>query len=211
MLVVFDWDGTLMDSAAKIVACMQEAARECGLDALDDLSIKNIIGLGLPEAILTLYPAVDAEIRDLVRKEYSKAFIAADAKPCEFFEGVEDCLDGLLVQGHSIAVATGKSRKGLARVLGNVSWQDKFHATRCADETASKPNPLMLLELMQELKYRPSDTIMVGDTEYDLEMAANAKIRSIGVDFGAHTVDRLQKHSPVGIVDSVLKVSDFLV
>jgi phosphoglycolate phosphatase len=203
MLLVFDWDGTLIDSTAKIVKSMQVAADSCGLAVLDDLAIKNIIGLGLPEAIQTLYPLIQLKQQNLLQAAYSDAYLQADQQPCSFFVGVEECLDVLQDAGHHIALATGKSRRGLDRVLHNVGWQKKFTATRCADETASKPNPLMLLELMEELKADKEDVWMIGDTEYDLEMAKNAAIKSVGVSYGAHDSARLHKHSPLAIIDDM--------
>lgn len=210
MLVVFDWDGTLMNSTAKIVRSMQIAAERCRLLVLPDESVKNIIGLGLPEAILHLYPQASAHDREQLRQQYSHAYVEQDQTVCAFFEGAESCLDALEVQGHQIAVATGKSRRGLNRVLQQVGWQDRFHATRCADETASKPHPLMLFELMEELSASPDDVYMVGDTEYDLEMAANAGIKSIGVSYGAHPVLRLQKHKPIAVLDNLNILSQLI-
>ncbi|NRB41604.1 MAG: HAD-IA family hydrolase [Pseudomonadales bacterium] len=203
MLVVFDWDGTIIDSAAKIIASMQQAARSCQVDVLVDDEIKNIIGLGLPEALLQLYPDLEFIKRKQIQAAYSEAFIEADKIPCDFFHGVEDLLHDLQGRGHKIAVATGKSRKGLNRVLQRLDWQQRFDATRCADETASKPDPLMLHQLMQQMDYAAVDTLMVGDTEYDLEMASNAGVASVGVSYGAHAVERLQKHGPIAIIDSL--------
>ncbi len=203
MLLVFDWDGTLIDSTAKIIKSMQVAADSCGLDVLDDLAVKNIIGLGLPEAIHTLYPFIELKKQKLLQAAYSDAYLQADHMPCSFFAGVEECLEVLQDSGHGIAIATGKSRRGLNRVLHNVGWGDKFDATRCADETASKPHPLMLLELMEELNVDKNDVWMIGDTEYDLEMARNAEISSVGVSYGAHDPARLRKHSPLAIIDDM--------
>ena len=207
MLVVFDWDGTLIDSAAKIINSMQEAARHCRVDVCADDDIKNIIGLSLPKALHTLYPQYSLDVREHIQKAYSEAFIAADHVPCDFFHGVEALLNTLEQQGCKIAVATGKSRAGLDRVLQRLNWQQRFQATRCADETASKPDPLMLTELMSELGYSASETLMVGDTEYDLGMAANAGVASVGVSYGAHSVSRLQKHNPVAIIDTISSLS----
>ncbi len=203
MLFVFDWDGTLSDSTAKIVGCMHEAAAEHNLPELADHQVQNIIGLGLPEAIETLYPELDPLGVEAMRSSYSSLFIAADQQPSRFFPRVEETLDELLHRGHSIAVATGKSRAGLDRVLHNLQWQDFFHATRCADETASKPHPKMLHELQREFAVGQEDMVMVGDTEFDMEMARRANVARIAVDYGAHHVDRLKPYDPV------LCVSDF--
>ncbi len=202
MLVIFDWDGTIIDSAAKIVASMQQAASACSVPVLADADIRNIIGLGLPEALLELYPQQSLEIRQRLQKAYAEAFVERDCIPCEFFDGVEDVLDTLTAAGHTIAVATGKSRQGLNRVLQRLQWQNRFHATKCADETASKPHPLMLQQLLNELGFAASDSLMVGDTEYDLAMANNAGIPCVAVSYGAHAVERLQKHKPIAIIDN---------
>jgi phosphoglycolate phosphatase len=203
MLFVFDWDGTLINSTAKIVASMQLASQRCGLPVLNHLTVQNIIGLGLPEAIKTLYPTIVEDGVQQMRLAYSEAYQEADQMPCSFFDGVEECLDELQTQGHQIAVATGKSRKGLNRVLANVGWLNRFDATRCADETASKPHPLMLFELMKELEVEKEQAWMIGDTEFDLEMATNAAIKSIGVSYGAHDASRLHKHAPLAVVDNI--------
>lgn len=210
MLLVFDWDGTLIDSTAKIVGSMQVAADRCGLAVLDDIAIKNIIGLGLPEAIQTLYPSLAVNRQHLLQAAYSEVYLEADQRPCSFFAGVEECLDNLQNTGHKIAIATGKSRRGLDRVLQNVGWLKKFDATRCADETASKPHPLMLLELMGELNVDKENTWMIGDTEYDLEMASNAAIKSVGVSYGAHDAARLYKHSPLAVIDDMRALLDLI-
>lgn len=203
MLIVFDWDGTLIDSTAKIVGCMQRAADDCLVPVLESAEIRNIIGLGLPEAIKTLYPDIGIELREDIRSAYSRAFLEADQVPCEFFPGVDECFARLREDGHQVALATGKSRKGLDRMLGNLGWHNRFAATRCADETASKPHPKMLLELIRELGYPGEETWMVGDTEYDLAMAKAAAVKSVGVSYGAHHPERLKKHEPVAIIDKL--------
>lgn len=203
MLVIFDWDGTLLDSLAKIANCMKLAAADAGLEPRREEEIRGIVGLGLQEALETLYPQETQAPLDVLRERYSHHFIVADQKPCEFFPGVQQTLSDLKSSGHHIAVATGKSRKGLNRVLGNLAMEDYFHATRCADETASKPNPLMLTELLNELDCNLEDAVMVGDTEFDLGMAANLGMRRIGVSYGAHSHARLRKHQPEAIIDTM--------
>lgn len=196
MLIIFDWDGTLIDSAGKIINCMQMAANDVELPQLTADEVKNIIGLGLPEAIRTLYPGIDDASVQLLRETYSNHFVREDQVPCEFFPSVMPTLQALRDDGHALAVATGKSRKGLNRVLANLQLEGFFDSTRCADETQSKPHPLMLQEILQELDVHPDDAVMVGDTEYDLAMASNAGVRSIAVTYGAHSSERLQKHEP---------------
>lgn len=201
MLFIFDWDGTLIDSTGKIVRCMQQAIKELQLEEREDLQVKQIIGLGLPEAIRQLFPDITESDMNRLREKYSSHYIEADQTPCQFYPGVMPALDKLRNEGHHLTVATGKSRRGLNRVLGNLDMVDYFHASRCADETASKPNPLMLHQLLKELAVPAEQAVMIGDTEYDLEMANNAGVAAIGVSYGAHAVDRLLACRPERCID----------
>lgn len=201
MLIILDWDGTLIDSADKIVGCMRAAALDVGLPARAREDIRNIIGLGMAEALHSLYPEVDDERRERFRRRYSERFVEADRTPCHFFPGVMETLRGLRASGHRLAVATGKSRRGLDRVFGNLALEGFFHASRCADETRSKPHPLMLEQLCGELGCDAGEAVMVGDTEYDMEMAARIDMPRIGVSYGAHAPERLQRWAPAAIVD----------
>ncbi len=210
MVVIFDWDGTLIDSAGKIVACMQQAGRDAQLPAPSDDAVRNIIGLGLDVAIGRLYPAESEQKRLEVRQHYSRNFIAADQTPCSFFPGVQELLNDLHARGARLAVATGKSRKGLSRVLGNLDMAGYFAATRCADETASKPDPTMLHELCEEFRIQPDEAVMVGDTEYDLEMARRIGMPSVGVSYGVHAPERLGKWQPLQIIDEFRELDDVL-
>ncbi len=211
MLVVFDWDGTLIDSSDKIVLAMQRAAQSLQLEALSSHSIKQIIGLGLPEAIHTLYPMASDEHKLGLKQAYSQAFIELDRQlACRLFDGVIECFDRLDSLGIAKAVATGKSRKGLNRMLDNFDWHGRFVASKCADETASKPNPLMLEQLMQECGVSKSELVMIGDTSFDLEMARNAGVRSVGVSYGAHEVSVLEEFEPIAIVDDLSFLPDVL-
>ncbi len=203
MLYVFDWDGTLVDSTARIVSCLELAAKHCDLPILAPETYQNIIGLGLIEACQVLYPSLDQRGIEQLRVAYSEAFVAADTEPCRFFPGVEGVLQSLMSQGHQLAVATGKSRRGLDRALSALNIGDWFVATRCADETRSKPHPLMLEELLQQTGFQASEALMLGDTEYDLEMAQLAGMASIGVTCGAHSEERLRKWASVAILPSV--------
>ena len=202
MLFIFDWDGTLIDSTGKIIRCMQQAVADLGLEQRSDQQVRDIIGLGLPEAIRTLFPAIDEVTLIALRDCYSQHFIAADKMPCEFFPQVLTVLDCLRSDGHRLAVATGKSRRGLNRILANVQMDDYFDATRCADETQSKPHPLMLQQLLAQLQVERSQAVMVGDTDFDLQMAANAGIESIAVSYGAHSKERLIAQRPQCFIDS---------
>jgi len=205
-LFVFDWDGTLMDSVGRIVSCLRQAAEEQGLEDLGDAGFGNVIGLGLPQAIARLYPQLNPRQIEQFRNTYSARFVAADARPSHLFPGALELLQTLRARGHWVAVATGKSRRGLDRVLGELGLDDCFDATRCADETASKPDPRMLHEIVVALGAEPEQAVMIGDTEYDLEMAARARIRSLGVSFGVHSRERLARHAPERIVDSLPEI-----
>lgn len=197
MLFIFDWDGTLSDSKAKITKAMQLAAQDMGWVPLDDHLIHNIIGLGLPEAIHHLYPHVELPDRQRLRDAYAIHFLSLDeARPSDFFPGVMDTLHRLKADGHTLTIATGKSRKGLDRIFGALGVTEFFHATRCADETASKPDPLMLEELLREFGVDAGDAVMIGDTEYDMEMARLIGMPRIAVSYGAHHVDRLHSYRP---------------
>lgn len=205
MLLVFDWDGTLLDSTGKIIRSMQRAIAELGLPPRHDEQVREIIGLGLMEALKTMYHEFDygIDVLEPLRATYAKHYVELDAVPCVFYPGARETLDNLRHRGHHLAVATGKSRKGLDRVLINLGMQDYFDATRCADETQSKPHPQMLHELLDELRYSPQQTLMVGDTEFDLQMANNAGVNSIAVTHGAHDRARLAACNPAYTIDAI--------
>jgi len=209
-LIVFDWDGTLMDSAARIVNCMHAAIADVGLPARQDEQIRNIIGLGLREAVMALFPDIsEADYSSLVVR-YRVHFLEVNETPSELFDGAAELIDKLLEQGFFIAVATGKGRQGLDRVLEETGLKSAFHATRCADEAFSKPHPQMLLELMDELGQDPAETLMVGDTEYDIQMAHNARASALAVSYGAHDKQRLLDLDPLACVDDMGQLSQCL-
>jgi len=210
MLVILDWDGTVLNSLSKIAQCMQLAAVDTDLEPLSEQEVKGIIGLGLPEAMATLYPEAPVDRLSLLAERYSHHFKIRDTEPCDFYPNVVSTLEALKERGHSIAVATGKSRRGLNRVLGNLGWENYFHGSRCADETASKPDPLMLSELLNELDYEVEDALMVGDTEFDLAMAVALGMRRIGVSYGAHSCERLKTQNPERIIDDMGELLDLL-
>lgn len=203
MLFIFDWDGTLMDSTRRIIDAMQLAIDELGWPARDTAEIRDIIGLGLPEAIAHLFPEPMPDERQRLQASYARHYVAADQQPCEFFPGAFAALQQLKERGHQLAVATGKSRKGLHRVFGQLELHDFFDASRCADETRSKPHPLMLHELLAELRSSRERAVMIGDTEYDMAMARNADMARIAVSFGAHAVERLQRYEPALVLDNL--------
>ncbi len=202
-LIVFDWDGTLMDSAARIVASLRAAGQDIGFSDLSDAGFRNVIGLGMQEAIRALYPAIsDAEVWQYADR-YRHHFLESCPMPEQLFEGVPEILASLHRQPVMLAVATGKSRKGLDRVLRHTNCGRYFQATRCADETTSKPHPQMLLELIEELGAKPETTLMVGDTEYDMEMAQRAGAAALAVTYGAHESHRLDQYQPLASLNNI--------
>ncbi|MFD1216582.1 HAD-IA family hydrolase [Microbulbifer celer] len=201
MLVILDWDGTVCNSEARIVFCMQRASERVGLPVLDPSAIGNIIGLGLPEAISSLFPEACSEQRAQLRECYAEEWLAVRGEPLPLFDGVLATLDKLLGNGHQLAVATGKSRRGLSREFEEHGIGHLFVTSRCADETASKPHPMMLQEILAETGRPVDGAVMVGDTEYDLKMAAAVGMSSIGVSYGVHSRDRLSACNPKAIID----------
>lgn len=209
-LLIFDWDGTLSDSASKIIYSVQEAAKQINFPILSDDEVKNIIGLGLPEAIAHLYPDSCSKQRKLFRDAYVKNFLSSQHIESPLFDGVEQGLSRLKESGFLLGVATGKSRRGLNRVLSETALEPLFSATRCADETASKPNPLMLQQLLEEFKIKPELCAMIGDTEYDMAMAQALGVHRIAVSYGAHSVKRLRAYEPLLLVNEFSELVDWL-
>jgi phosphoglycolate phosphatase len=209
-LLVFDWDGTLMDSEAHIVACMQAAMRRVGVEVLNSYQIRQIIGLGLEEALQTLYPKrTSAEISALV-EAYRYYFFSDDIPASELFDGAYDTVLELAQQGFDLAIATGKSRRGLDLVLSQSGLNQCFPITRCADETFSKPHPLMLEEILTDYNVNASQALMIGDSVYDLQMANNIKMDALAVSYGVHEKKQLREHNPVGMIDHITELTDWL-
>lgn len=209
--VIFDWDGTLVDSEARIITSMQAAADDYGWQpALTDEAVRNIIGLALPEAIRHICPGIDEEGVEAIRHGYTHHFLERSNLEMPLFEGVKEGLQRLKDAGCMLAVATGKSRRGLDRVLPEVGLDSLFAHTRCADETLSKPDPLMLHELLDVTGFDVRQAVMVGDTEYDLGMAKNAGMDRIAVTYGAHHPDRLLGYKPVLVADRFAELVDWL-
>jgi len=196
-LLIFDWDGTLCDSIGRIVDSMRAAASLEGLGERSDEAIKGIIGLGLPEAIARLYPELVGSGRvEGFRQRYAESYMALDVRPSPLFPGVVECLESFRRRGLRMAVATGKSRRGLDRVLAGHGWLDYFEITRCADETASKPDPLMLDEILAHCGVSPEKALMIGDSSFDLDMARRAGIDSVAVGYGAQSLSELLAFAP---------------
>ncbi len=209
-LLVFDWDGTLMDSEASIVTCMQAAISDLGCEPRDRESIKNIIGLGLREAIDTLYPGTDDAFLTAMVDRYRHHFLGGSDHHSELFPGAEQTIRELSEAGYLLAVATGKGRRGLDMVLEKTGLGHYFHTTRCADETFSKPHPQMLEEVMDVLGAEPGETLMIGDTEYDMQMANNARTHALAVSYGVHEKERLLQHTPLHCLDAIIELGDWL-
>jgi phosphoglycolate phosphatase len=196
-LIIFDWDGTLMDSETKIVRCFQAAASDAGARYPGDDAIRNVIGLGLMEAIDDVFTHEAPATRELVLQGYRDHFLVHDNTEMPLFPGVVEGLKQLRARGHQLAVATGKARRGLDRVFREVAISHLFHSTRCADETRSKPHPQMLEEILTETGVAPGRAIMVGDSVFDMEMARNAGIDALAVSYGVQPCDALQRYAPV--------------
>lgn len=209
-LLIFDWDGTLMDSAAHIVTCMQSAIKRLNAAPCEDEAIRNIIGLGLNEAVLTLYPEADQAFIQAIADEYRQEFLVRNQQKTELFKGTRLVLEQLQAEGYDLAVATGKSRRGLDKVLTETQLGQVFPITRCADETFSKPHPLMLEEILTDLNTDVSQALMIGDTEYDIQMANNIKMDALAVTYGVHSLERLQTFKPRGYIDRISDLPNWL-
>lgn len=192
-----------MDSTERIVNCLAKAAVATHLPVLSDTAYQHIIGLGLREAIRELYPHIDEDTVETMRQHYANYFMAAENTPSPLFEGALEVLTALRASNVKTAVATGKSRVGLNRVWGNTGLGQYFDASRCADETISKPHPRMLEEILAELGVESSRALMIGDTSFDLEMAANIGMPSVGVSYGAHDEATLRQYQPITIIDRI--------
>ncbi|WP_244825830.1 HAD-IA family hydrolase [Caballeronia sp. TF1N1] len=208
-LIVFDWDGTLMDSTAHITRSIQAACRDLGLPVPADESASYVIGLGLRDALQICAPTLDPSEYPRLAERYRYHFLTT-GQTTELFTGVRELLRELREEGYFLAVATGKSRVGLNRALDESRLTSHFDATRCADETFSKPHPAMLHELTRELGQDLSRTVMIGDTTHDLQMAINAGAAGIGVGYGAHPADSLTKLEPKFCADSIASLAGWL-
>ena len=208
-LLVFDWDGTLIDSASTIAECIQAASREMGLPVPDRERASHVIGLGLQDSLRHAVPDLPRERYVDFEGLYRRHFLARESS-MSLFEGVAQLLSELARRGHMLAVATGKSRAGLDRALAASGLGVHFRASRCADETNPKPHPAMLLELMQELDTEPQRVLMVGDTSHDLEMARNAGVNAVAVTYGAHPEPALRALEPLACVSSVEDLARWL-
>lgn len=209
-LIVFDWDGTLMDSTQHIVDAALRAIAELGLEPRPAEAVRSIIGLGLRESWVSLYPDlgdVDLAAFTLV---YRRHFFSRDLYRSTLYPGVIGVLEELRSRGHSLAVATGKGRPGLDRELDRTGLGSFFSVTRTADESRSKPNPDMLLDIFRQTGSRPDQTLVVGDTEFDVEMARRAGSPALGISWGAHPGERLRKAGVVDLIEDIAELPDWL-
>ena len=208
-LIAFDWDGTLFDSTALIVRSIQAACRDVGTAVPSDEQAAYVIGLGLRDALMHAAPGFPPERYAELGNAYRRHYFAHQ-HDLVLFEGVLAMLQSLKERNHCLAVATGKSRRGLDEALATAQLKGLFDSTRTADETASKPDPLMLHELMAELGVAPQRTLMIGDTTHDLLMARNAGVASVGVSYGAHEHAAFETFAPLHVAHSARELHDWL-
>jgi phosphoglycolate phosphatase len=208
-LIAFDWDGTLFDSTGLIVRCIQAACRDIGMPEPSDVQAAYVIGLGLMDALRHAVPDLPVERYPELGRRYRHHYMARQHE-IVLFEGTREMLAALKARNHWLAVATGKSRLGLNEALDSAQLRPLFDSTRTADETASKPDPLMLLELMRELGAEPERTLMIGDTTHDLQLAANAGVACVGVSYGAHPSEDFHRFAPLFVAHSTRELHGWL-
>jgi phosphoglycolate phosphatase len=209
-LIVFDWDGTLMDSEARIVESMQGALMDVQRQAQTPQQVREIIGLGLHEAVRALLPEDEAEVHEQVVQRYRERYLGSQGVDTPLFPGAHQVVKALAEQEYLLAVATGKGRRGLDHALEISGLKEFFHTTRCPDESLSKPHPDMLLQIMDELGVFPAETLMVGDTQYDMQLASNAGASALAVSYGVHEKTRLMQFGPLDCLDDVREIPTWL-
>ena len=208
-LVIFDWDGTVMDSVPKIVSCLQNAAVSLNLTVPDICQAKNVIGLSLSKAVAQLFPQ-QADLHFAIIDEYKRQYRELDQTPTPLFENVETVLQHLTAKGFILAVATGKGRDGLERLLDESGLRQYFAVTRCSDDAESKPSPQMLQQILSYCQLSSADAVMIGDSQLDMAMAEAINMPRIGVSFGAHTKQQLAVYKPEIIVDCYTELAAHL-
>lgn len=209
-LIIFDWDGTIINSEAHIIHSMKMAISDEGLEIPSQQNIRHIIGLSLTRAIEALFPDLSAQTIQRVAEGYREHFFSETTAASELFDGVADVIQDLHAHGYYLAVATGKGRRGLDLALQSSGLGPYFHITRCADETRSKPDPLMLDEILTDLDLHSNRAIMVGDTSYDMDMANNIKMDSIAVTYGMHDKKHLETSNPTYFIDAIDQLSQYV-
>lgn len=208
-LVVFDWDGTIMDSTGLIAECIQLAASDCGLPQPTTEAAKHIIGLGIADSTRMLFPHLDVAGLQHFADRYRAHYLPRDGEVC-LYDGIEKVLTDLAHSERFLAVATGKPRRGLDRAFAYCGLASRFHYTRCADEGFPKPHPDMLEKLMGFTGVTAAETLMIGDTTHDLDMAAAAGCDALGVSYGAHYPDKLLTSPHLAVLSSVADLNDWL-
>ncbi|MCB1055872.1 MAG: HAD-IA family hydrolase [Acidobacteria bacterium] len=209
-LLVFDWDGTLIDSIGSIVACTQTTLAELGLEPLPDLAIRQTIGLGLKETLEALLPDASRELANQIRETYFHHWLTTYCHQPILFPDVEPTLQRLAGEGYVMAVATGKSRRGLERDMARIGLREYFATTRTVDEAPSKPSPQMLLDVLDDLGMHARTTLMIGDTTHDLHMARAAGVAAVAVTGGSQTRQTLAEAEPLDLLGSVLDLPEWL-
>jgi len=211
-LVVFDWDGTIVDSARRIVDAVKHAGRSCGLPEADRDRIVSTIGLSLESMFSLLYPAQDATVIDQLTGAYRDRWFNNTSIDMPIFDGAIECLDSLDREDRQtmLAIATGKSRRGLDRSLAETGLAGRFVTSRCADEAFGKPNPQMLIDILEFTGQETHSMVMVGDSAFDMQMAANAGVDAVGVTWGSHERDRLSEAGAQACFDDYSSLSGWL-
>ena len=213
-LLVFDWDGTLVNSIERITTSLQFASKHAVDVSLSETQARDVIGLGLMEAISKLHPEfhVEQHAKELntIADAYRQHYLYDNTVPAPLFDGVEQLLNELRNEGYTLAISTGKSRAGLEQSINEHKLADYFSTTRCAGENKSKPDPEMLHEILRELNFSADQTVMIGDSEHDLKMACNANMQSIGVTHGVHDATTLNKHKPLTCLADITELSTYL-
>ena len=209
-LIVFDWDGTLMDSEIRIVTCMQRAANDTGHPVPVDAAVREIIGLSMQRAVEELFPVREADEIERIIDAYRHHWLGGEVPSSALFPNAAELIEQLGQQGYLLAVATGKSRRGLDKVLLESGLEPHFHATRCADEAFSKPHPQMLEDILTDLNVAADKALVIGDTEYDMQMAANARVDALGVVHGAHAPQRLLDTGAITVLNALNELPAWL-
>lgn len=210
-LVVFDWDGTLMDSIGRIVRCLHLAIAEIGAEPRTDAQLRDIIGLGVRQATQALYPGAKDPFMEALTRAYRLHYLERDTTPTPLYPDAEAMLATLAERGYLLAIATGKSRRGLQEALTGSGLLQRFDATATSDEHPSKPSPAMLNHLIERLGVDRRDAIMVGDSAYDLQMANSLGVTGIGVTHGAQDAEHLRRFDPAALIDRLADLPPLLV
>lgn len=209
-LIIFDWDGTLMDSVPRIVSSLQTLAKECSLPVPAVTAIHDIIGLSLPVALERLFGIHAEHEQEQLVNVYRDIYVVRDPTPTPMFAGAVTLLEALRQAGYQLAVATGKARPGLERAWAQSGTKDLFISSRCAKEVPSKPNPAMLEGILAETGFSAGQALMVGDSIHDMEMARNAGVAGVAVTYGVHDAKRLSAAAPSYVINDISELGQVL-